>query len=166
MRSTIFETVRSFVIILTLTLTLSSATAFAQGKSAMSPASPMKPTPTPAAAPAKAATMESAKEEPKKSDKPAEAKTTEAKTAEAKTDDASVATAVKEKIASMPSLKDAKIDATVKDGVVTLTGSVKAPGLKGVATNAAKRVKGVKSVTNNITIDKPAKDAKKDEKQK
>jgi osmotically-inducible protein OsmY len=69
-------------------------------------------------------------------------------------DDASVATAVKEKLASLPSLKDAKIDVVVKGGVATLTGNVKAAGLKGVATNAAKRIAGVKQVDNQIVAEK------------
>lgn len=69
-------------------------------------------------------------------------------------DDASITTALKEKLASLPSLKDAKIDAVVKGGVATLTGNVKMPGLKGVATNAAKRIAGVKQVDNQIVVEK------------
>jgi osmotically-inducible protein OsmY len=69
-------------------------------------------------------------------------------------DDASVAKAVQEKLASLPSLKDTKINVVVKGGVATLTGTVKNAGLKGVATNAAKRIAGVKQVDNQIVAEK------------
>jgi osmotically-inducible protein OsmY len=69
-------------------------------------------------------------------------------------DDAGIATAIKEKLASLPSLKDTKIDVVVKGGVATLTGNVKNAGLKGVATNAAKRIAGVKQVDNQIVAEK------------
>lgn len=163
-------------------LVLASAfTALAQKTATPAPV-PAK-TATPAAVPAKEAVKEAAKPEAKQEAKTAPAATpsatpsstpsaapvkeaakegkveakSEAKSgakAEAKTDDASVAAAVKEKIGSMPSLKDAKIDVSVSGGVATLTGMVKNGGLKGVATNAAKRVAGVKSVSNKIEIEK------------
>jgi hyperosmotically inducible protein len=66
--------------------------------------------------------------------------------------DAAINTAVKEKLGRTPSLKDATLDASTKDGVVTLTGTLKTGGLKGVATNVAKSVKGVKKVDNQITV--------------
>lgn len=75
-------------------------------------------------------------------------------TAAAPVDDASVTSAIKAKLASLPSLKEAKIDVIVKSGVATLTGSVKNAGLKGVATNAAKRIDGVKQVDNQIVAEK------------
>jgi len=79
------------------------------------------------------------------------------KAAPAPVDDASITAAVKDKLSKTKSLKDAGIDATTKDGVVTLTGKVKNGGLKGVATNVAKSVKGVKKVDNQITVEqKPA----------
>jgi len=79
------------------------------------------------------------------------------KAAPAPVDDASISAAVKDKLSKTKSLKDAGIDAATKDGVVTLTGKVKTGGLKGVATNVAKSVKGVKKVDNQITVEaKPA----------
>ena len=79
------------------------------------------------------------------------------KAAPAPVDDASITAAVKDKLSKTKSLKDAGIDATTKDGVVTLTGKVKTGGLKGAATNVAKSVKGVKKVDNQITVEaKPA----------
>ncbi len=68
-------------------------------------------------------------------------------------DDATLTTNVKDKLSKTPSLKDAQIAAAVKDGVVTLTGKLKNGGLKGVATNVTKSVKGVKKVDNQITTE-------------
>ncbi len=70
--------------------------------------------------------------------------------------DAGLARVVEAKIASMPSLKNAGIKAESKDANITLTGEVASYGLKGVATRAAKKVEGVKSVKNNITVAKGA----------
>jgi len=85
------------------------------------------------------------------------AKPAPAKAAPAPVDDASITAAVKDKLSKSASLKNAGIDATTKDGVVTLTGKVKTGGLKGAATNLAKSVKGVKKVDNQITVEaKPA----------
>ena len=85
------------------------------------------------------------------------AKPAPAKAAPAPVDDASITAAVKDKLSKSASLKTAGIDATTKDGVVTLTGKVKTGGLKGAATNLAKSVKGVKKVDNQITVEaKPA----------
>jgi hyperosmotically inducible protein len=49
-------------------------------------------------------------------------------------------------------VKGGALDAVSKDGVVTLTGTVDTEGQKNKATKLAKKVKGVKSVVNNITI--------------
>ena len=73
--------------------------------------------------------------------------------------DANITTAVKEKLSKTPSLKDANINVSTKDGVVTLTGMLKTGGLKGVATNVTKSVKGVRKVDNKITIEPKAKAA-------
>jgi osmotically-inducible protein OsmY len=90
------------------------------------------------------------------------AKPAKAKPAAAPADDASIAAAVKAKLAKTPSLKNATLDASSKDGVVTLTGGpLKTGGLKGVATNVAKSVKGVKKVDNQITVEAKAAPAKK-----
>jgi hyperosmotically inducible periplasmic protein len=78
------------------------------------------------------------------------------KPAAAPVDDAAITTSVKDKLSKTPSLKDANINVDTKAGKVTLTGSLKTAGLKGVATNVAKSVKGVKSVDNQITVEGPA----------
>lgn len=70
--------------------------------------------------------------------------------------DAGIAGAVEARIAGMPSLKNAGIKAESKDGEVTLTGEVANYPQKGVATRAAKKVDGVKSVKNQITVAKGA----------
>lgn len=69
-------------------------------------------------------------------------------------DDATLTANVKEKLGKTPSLKDVPITVETKDGVVKLTGTVKTGGLKGVATNVTKRVKGVKKVDNQLTVEK------------
>jgi hyperosmotically inducible protein len=73
--------------------------------------------------------------------------------------DANITAAVKDKLSKTPSLKDANINVSTKDGVVTLTGMLKNGGLKGVATNVTKSVKGVRKVDNQITIEPKAKAA-------
>ncbi len=171
---------RSLVITALFTASI-SLNGFAQAKmdaSKPAPASPAKATPTPAAAPAKAAVeakqeakdiKKEAKETAKdiKKDAKAEAKEvkaeaktaakevkSDAKAAVASMDDASVTKAVKEKLASLPSLKDKNIDVMVSGGTATLKGKVDKPGLKGVATNAAKKIPGVKKVDNQIEVEK------------
>jgi hyperosmotically inducible protein len=79
------------------------------------------------------------------------------KPAAAPANDATITTAVKDKLSKTPSLKDANINVVTKDGVVTLTGMLKTGGLKGVATNVTKSVKGVKRVDNQITVEPKAK---------
>lgn len=76
-------------------------------------------------------------------------------------DDTAITAEVKTKLAGAPSLKDAKIEVSTTDGVVTLTGTVKSKQAKGVATKMAKSVKGVKLVNNELTIEKPVKKTKK-----
>jgi len=87
----------------------------------------------------------------------APAKPAAPKTAAAPVDDATITAAVKDKLSKTPSLKGAAINAATKDGVVTLTGALKTGGLKGVATNVTKSVKGVKKVDNQITVEAKAK---------
>ena len=67
------------------------------------------------------------------------------------TDD-TISDAVRVKLASdqMVGVLDLKVD--VKQGVVTLAGSVEAKSLKSRAEHVAKKVKGVKQVVNNIEI--------------
>ncbi|HEY5969648.1 MAG TPA: BON domain-containing protein [Chitinophagaceae bacterium] len=70
-----------------------------------------------------------------------------------KTSDADVKTSVDNAIAANSNLSGAYAD--VKDGVVTLSGQVKDEIAKSSAETTAKGVKGVKSVTNNLTIAPP-----------
>ena len=48
-----------------------------------------------------------------------------------------------------------RVNVTIVDGVATLSGEVKDESTKAAAEKAVKDVKGVKSVTNNITITAP-----------
>jgi len=75
------------------------------------------------------------------------------KTTTAPVDDASITAAVRAKLARTPSLKDTNINVVTRDGIVTLTGLLKTGGLKGVATNVTKSVKGVKKVDNQIAVE-------------
>jgi hyperosmotically inducible protein len=76
-------------------------------------------------------------------------------------DDSAITAEVKLRMADTPSLKEANVSVQTTDGVVTLTGTVKNKQVKGVATKVAKKVKGVKSVNNQLAIEKPAKKATK-----
>jgi osmotically-inducible protein OsmY len=79
-----------------------------------------------------------------------------------KVDDAALAANVKEKLANTPSLREFTLTVAAKDGLVTLTGNVKKPTNKGLASAQSKRVPCVKSVVNQITVDgKPAAEKKK-----
>jgi osmotically-inducible protein OsmY len=78
-----------------------------------------------------------------------------------KTTDDQITAAVKDKLAKTASLKDAAINVATSAGVVTLTGKVKTGGLKGVATNAAKRVACVKKVENKMETESKAAPAAK-----
>ena len=60
--------------------------------------------------------------------------------------------AVRVKLAGDQLVGVLSFDVTVKQGVVTLTGSVDSKNLKSRAEKVAKKVKGVKSVVNNIEI--------------
>lgn len=67
--------------------------------------------------------------------------------------DADIEKAVTEKINASPELSG--ISATVKDGVVTLSGEAKDDASKTLAENSVKEVKGVKSVVNNVAVAPP-----------
>jgi len=71
-------------------------------------------------------------------------------------DDAALTQSVKAKIQAAANLAGAKIEVAVKEGVVTLTGTVDNDAAKAAAETVAKGVDGVKSVTNNITVKPPA----------
>src|SRR5664279_3738337 len=67
------------------------------------------------------------------------------------TDD-TISDAVRVKLAGDQLVGVLSLDVTVKQGVVTLAGSVDAKSLKSRAERVAKKVKGVKQVVNNIEI--------------
>jgi len=67
------------------------------------------------------------------------------------TDD-SINDAVRVKLAGDQVVGVLNLQVTVKDGVVTLAGSVDQKNLKSRAEKVAKKVKGVKQVVNNIEI--------------
>jgi osmotically-inducible protein OsmY len=67
------------------------------------------------------------------------------------TDD-SISDAVRVRLASDQVVGVLPLQVTVKDGVVTLAGSVEAKSMKSRAESVTKKVKGVKQVVNNIEI--------------
>jgi osmotically-inducible protein OsmY len=67
------------------------------------------------------------------------------------TDD-TISDAVRVKLAGDQLVGVLNLDVTVKQGVVTLGGSVDSKSLKSRAERVARKVKGVKSVVNNIEI--------------
>ncbi|HEV3332061.1 MAG TPA: BON domain-containing protein [Bryobacteraceae bacterium] len=70
------------------------------------------------------------------------------------TSDDMVYNTVKIKLASDAVVKGGGLQIDVKEGVVTLGGSVELPNQKERAEKLARKVKGVKQVINNITIRK------------
>jgi osmotically-inducible protein OsmY len=66
-----------------------------------------------------------------------------------------ISDSVRQKLAADQVVKGGAIDVEVKDGVVTLKGKVQEPRQKAKAEKLAKRVKGVKEVHNDLTIEKP-----------
>jgi len=67
--------------------------------------------------------------------------------------DSTISEAITEKAQTTPEL--AGINASVNNGVVTLTGECKDEAGKAACENAVKNIKGVKSVVNNCTIAPP-----------
>jgi osmotically-inducible protein OsmY len=67
------------------------------------------------------------------------------------TDDA-ISDFVRLRLASDPDIKGGALQVDVKNGVVTLSGTVDNQRLKDKSTKVAKKVKGVKQVVNNISI--------------
>ena len=55
-------------------------------------------------------------------------------------------------LASDIDVKGGNLKVDVKEGVVTLAGTVESPGQKDKAEHIAKKVKGVKKVVNNIEV--------------
>jgi osmotically-inducible protein OsmY len=68
------------------------------------------------------------------------------------TDDNYIYDSVREKLASDSVVKGGAIDVDVKDGVVTLKGKVQEAKQKSKAETLAKKVKGVKSVINQLQV--------------
>jgi hyperosmotically inducible protein len=70
----------------------------------------------------------------------------------AKMTDDSINDAVRVKLAGDQVVGVIPFDVAVKNGVVTLSGSVEQKGYKARAEKVARKVKGVKSVVNNVEI--------------
>jgi len=56
------------------------------------------------------------------------------------------------KVALSANAELSPVTASVKDGVVTLTGEVENDGLKALAETTLREVKGIKSIVNNVTV--------------
>lgn len=67
-------------------------------------------------------------------------------------DDAALTATVKTKLAADPATPATSINVDTKQGVVTLSGTVESDAAKTKAESIAKGVEGVKSVTNNLTV--------------
>ena len=66
-----------------------------------------------------------------------------------------ISDSVRQKLAGDSVVKGGAIEVEVKNGAVTLKGKVQEPKQRAKAERLAKRVKGVKSVANNLQIEKP-----------
>jgi len=62
---------------------------------------------------------------------------------------------VRQRLAADALVKGGNIEVDVKDGIVTLKGKVQETKQKDKAERLAKKIGGVKSVVNNITVEKP-----------
>jgi len=67
-------------------------------------------------------------------------------------DDSTIQAAIDKKLTNDPAFSSLGIVATVVDGKVTLTGTVKTQSLKSQIERAVRNVKGVKTVDNQITV--------------
>lgn len=65
--------------------------------------------------------------------------------------DTTITSQVESKLSSMSTLKDADISVSTSNGVVTLSGTANSSDEKSQAEAAAKSVKGVKSVDNQVS---------------
>lgn len=68
------------------------------------------------------------------------------------TDDATIQSNIDKKMADDPKLEALGVIATVVNGKVTLTGTVDTPELKRQVESTVKRIEGVRSVDNQITV--------------
>jgi osmotically-inducible protein OsmY len=75
--------------------------------------------------------------------------------AEKPRDDNYITDSVRQKLAADTVVKGGDLEVIVKDGAVTLNGKVREQRQKDKAEHLAKRVSGVKSVVNNIKVEKP-----------
>ena len=71
------------------------------------------------------------------------------------TNDDRITDQVRMKLATDPDVKGGALDVTVADGVVTIKGRVDTDKGKSKATKLAKKVKGVKSVDNELQVGPP-----------
>ena len=62
---------------------------------------------------------------------------------------------VRQKLAADQLVKGGAIAVNIHDGVVTLSGKVPEAKIKARAERLTKRVKGVKSVVNSVTVERP-----------
>jgi hyperosmotically inducible periplasmic protein len=62
---------------------------------------------------------------------------------------------IKQKLAADPVVKGGAIEVVIKDGAVTLRGKVEEEKQRTKAEKIAKKVEGVKSVTNELQLAKP-----------
>jgi osmotically-inducible protein OsmY len=69
--------------------------------------------------------------------------------------DAYITDMVRQKLAADQVVKGGAIDVTVKDGVVTLAGKVAEARQKSRAERLAHGIKGVKSVLNEVKVERP-----------
>ena len=67
-------------------------------------------------------------------------------------DDKQITKSIEDRFKQDPQLKNAKIDAKVNAGVVTLTGEVKSIGTSARASEVARGIPGVRSVKNDLTF--------------
>ena len=65
---------------------------------------------------------------------------------------------VQEALKWQPELSAAEIGVAVKDGIVTLTGTVDQYGKKEAAEDATAKVKGVKGIVEHICVDRQGQD--------
>jgi osmotically-inducible protein OsmY len=72
--------------------------------------------------------------------------------ADKQVNDDSISDHVRLRLASDPDVKGGALGVDVKDGVVTIGGTVETQHQKDKAAKLAKKVKGVKQVVNNIDI--------------
>lgn len=73
----------------------------------------------------------------------------------ARADDDVIYDKVRQKLNNDPDIKGAKLEIDVKNGVVTLKGSVTHEKYKAKAANLTRKVSGVKDVINQLTVETP-----------